>query len=1664
VTEGDRGRLSIPIGKPISNVQLYVLDGGLRPVPVGVAGELWIGGVGLARGYVNDPERTAGQFVWHAALQQRLYRTGDVAKRLADGNLEYMGRMDTQVKLRGYRIELGEIAAVIKGHAGVGDAYILPQFRDGHIESLTGFFTPHPHHAGMVAKVLEGQGGAEAQADLLYLPNGLPLFYKNKAETAAIYKEIFEEHLYHRHLDSLCAGDVVLDVGANIGLFSLYIGLHHPGVRVYAFEPIAAIHDTLGKNISLYGLGTVALNIGLGESEQEVAFTYYPHNTALSGRYGDDAKDKALARAAMLHQPESAALGEEALESLLDERIRPERVVCRVRRLSSVLRDQGIGEIALLKVDAERSEWEVLQGLDEWDWQRIRQLVLEVHDEGGRLDEIRRMLELRGYALHLEQQEELGSSGLYTVYARRQQEPLASDGGGTYPTLPAYNMGTLWTSPQALAESVRGWCQSSLPAYMVPSSLHLIEGLPVTSHGKIDKDALQELGAGLEKARRKYRGAENSLQQRLVLIWEEILHKGPVGIGDNFFELGGHSLKATQAVSRIHKQLGVKIELGSIFSYPTIEKLAQIIKETNHGKIAEVIPVVPEQESYRLSHAQRRLWILDKFEENKTAYIIPVTLVLEGTLQVEMLRKALTYLVDRYEILRTTIAENGNAEPMQYIHDKHQFNLPFEVIDGCDEADQDLKMRALAEQEATMPFSLEQGPLFRIRLLSLSDTRYVLYITFHHIVIDGWSIEVLTRKLITVYNTFVQNEEISLEPLIIQYKEYAQWQFNQIYSDPLKKHQKYWLSQFEGEVPVLELPTKKRPEVKTYHGSAVTIQLPEESVIRIKELSQRNDASVFITLLASVNALLHRYTQQDDIVVGTTIAGRDHWELENQIGFFINTLALRNKVERGDTFLQLLQKVRHNTLQAYEHQYYPFDKLVDDLQLTRDVSRTPLFDVLVEWINLDIQEGVPNEMKDVKIRPCQLSKYAIAKFDLSFRFTYQDNGGIQLNLEYNSDLFDSDRIEYMGKHFIQLLDNLLQTPEKSINSHQMLSLSELKRITEEYNNTEAVYPADETIVSLFETQVAQTPHALAFQFEDVRLNYQELNELSNRLANYLRTTFSIHPNDRIALKMERSERMMIALLGILKAGAAYVPIDPTYPQERIEYMLSDANVKCLLLNDPSDSTLSVPIVTEKDWEAIEQHPSSNPQSVICPQNLAYVLYTSGTTGTPKGVLLEHRGIVNRLAWQWQAYGFTNEDVIFQKTPYVFDVSAWELFMPLCFGGSLVMCRAEVASDPVLLMDCIERYRITTTHFVPGMLQVFLQSLEVEDKQKLISLKRIIASGEALLPETVRLHHAKIGIPLYNLYGPTEASIDVSHYTTNIEDIVVPIGKPIWNTRLYILDPSLQPVAEGLWGQIAIGGTGLAQGYLNKPELTQQKFVEITVEKGIIQRVYLTGDIGRWFHRGNIEYKGRQDTQVKLRGQRIELGEIENTLLKHNLIKSVAVALKKDASGDSFIVAYIVAIMVGNDKQQLQEQLIKLVSQFLPAYMMPSSFEFLDQLPVSINGKINYKALPEPVNMIVGEEYMAPSNEMEKHLISLLEEVMGRKPIGVRDHFFQIGGNSLKAARFFKRINTQFPGLVKMSDLFVFDTVEALSQHILSQTEPVEEVVEKETVPFRRISI
>jgi amino acid adenylation domain-containing protein/FkbM family methyltransferase len=1585
---------------------------------VGVAGELWIGGVGLARGYVNDPERTAGQFVWHAALQQRLYRTGDVAKRLADGNLEYMGRMDTQVKLRGYRIELGEIAAVIKGHAGVGDAYILPQFRDGHIESLTGFFTPHPHHAGMVAKVLEGQGGAEAQADLLYLPNGLPLFYKNKAETAAIYKEIFEEHLYHRHLDSLCAGDVVLDVGANIGLFSLYIGLHHPGVRVYAFEPIAAIHDTLGKNISLYGLGTVALNIGLGESEQEVAFTYYPHNTALSGRYGDDAKDKALARAAMLHQPESAALGEEALESLLDERIRPERVVCRVRRLSSVLRDQGIGEIALLKVDAERSEWEVLQGLDEWDWQRIRQLVLEVHDEGGRLDEIRRMLELRGYALHLEQQEELGSSGLYTVYARRQQEPLASDGGGTYPTLPAYNMGTLWTSPQALAESVRGWCQSSLPAYMVPSSLHLIEGLPVTSHGKIDKDALQELGAGLEKARRKYRGAENSLQQRLVLIWEEILHKGPVGIGDNFFELGGHSLKATQAVSRIHKQLGVKIELGSIFSYPTIEKLAQIIKETGEDKLFEMIEKVPEQAYYDLSHSQKRLWVLNQFEEERISYNMPAAFWLEG-LQRDAFEKAYYQIIERHEILRTVFVEVG-GEPKQKILSYSVSHLQIIYKDWREKQDKLDAVESAVYEDAIQPFDLEKGPLIRVTLLQIEADKYMFLFTMHHIISDGWSITVFLNELLTLYKQYCLNEQPNLPPLRLQYKDYVAWQQSQLSGAKLTSLKAYWHAALEKPLPVLNMPADFiRPVIKTTNGKVCAVTLDASLTEKVNRFAQQHSTSLFITLLASVKVLLYKYTGQDDLIVGTTIAGRGHIDLENQIGFYVNILPLRSQLSGDDTFAEFLSRVKTATLSAYEHQAYPFDRLVEELNLPRDLSRSPLFDVMVTFQNTGAEKAL-DQIEGIKLGEYNAG-FNSSKFDLTLTFE-ESTKGLKLIAEYNRGLFLPERIKRMLKHVETLLHTIVLEENTPLHALNYLSNDEQRQLLSWGEPTPVHVEEALTLDELIERQVQATPNRIAVEYIDKKTTYEELNSQANSVAKILKDVYGVKPDDRVAILLTRSADVIITILGILKCGAAYAPIDPELPAKRMDYILQNSHVSVVLYNQQNQMQKNH--LPESKWIDISSLMAEGMDLVKNPvakikrdsNQLAYVIYTSGSTGNPKGVMIPHSGVVNFMQSMKTAPGLSSNDRLLSLTTYSFDISVLEMFLPLSVGATVIMTDGETIKEPTKLIACIDKTKPTVMQATPSLWRMLLESGWNGD-----SKLKILCGGEAMTIGLAGQLLANCG-QLWNMYGPTETTIWSLIKKIETPDAAVSIGRPIDNTQVYILDDHLQLVPPGIPGQLCIGGAGVSQGYLGNAELTEQKFVPSTWNPNIL--IYCTGDQASWLETGEIKFIGRVDYQVKISGYRIELGEVEYALAQHPMVAETIVDTYESTMGKE-LVAYVVL----GDVSATTEQLRNFLMERLPAYMIPHHFSFLEKFPLTPNGKVDRKALQlNPINSSTSP-YAAPQTRTEQKLEEAWKRILNKEVIGVEDNFFELGGHSLKATQLVSWIHKHLGVKLQLKDIF-----------------------------------
>jgi amino acid adenylation domain-containing protein len=1174
--------------------------------------------------------------------------------------------------------------------------------------------------------------------------------------------------------------------------------------------------------------------------------------------------------------------------------------------------------------------------------------------------------------------------------------------------------------------------KSFLPSYMLPSAWVVLPHIPLTSHGKIDYAKLPE-PAHTEKQANDFVVPENDVQKKILTIWEQVLNKTAIGIHDNFFSLGGHSLNAIQVLARVQEEFSVCLDIGAFFETATVASLATAIVKTTENDLKALAPIEP-QPYYQVSSAQNRMWVLNQFDQGKDAYILHSVFAISGDINYTSLELSLRHLISRHEILRTqfVIVEE---ELKQRVVPVEESDFPLRFLDVTLTDNPEETALAQLEEAKSEPFQLDSGPLFWLILIKIKEKQHKLFFAIHHIIADEWSMGLFVRELLTLYETNNKQEHVALSPLQIQYKDFAAWQNGQFPEERFVKHREYWKEVFNSDIPEIEIPSPYvRPEVKTFRGDAVNFRFSKAVHEQLIACSRQVEGSLFMSLYTSLFALLYRYTGQTDIIVGTPVALRNHPALQNQIGLYLNTIALRMQFQESDSFTSLLKKVRERIIEAFNHQEYPFDQLVNELNLSRDVSRTPLFDVMLVLHGSEDEERSLPAIDGIKIEP-EYKKLTNTKFDLTFNFR-TGASRLDLNIEYNVDVYDRAWVERMAQHFNTLLENVLHSPENPIAHAEYMTPQEKHHVLYAYNSTLKKYPSEQTIVSFFESQAEQTPNAPAFYFEDTRLSYSELNSLSNKLANYLHAKFSLQPNDCIAILMDRSERMMIALLGILKASAAYVPIDPNYPQERIAYILKDANVICLLADDlfTSNHAMAVPVVTSKDWATINQYPDTNLSLLATSSNLAYVLYTSGSTGDPKGVLVNHQGLVNRLHWQWNEYGFTIHDIIFQKTPYVFDVSAWELFMPLCFGASLVMCRADAIYDPVALADHIHRYNITTVHFVPGMLQVFLQTLSDAEQIKLHSLKRIITSGEVLLPKTVNLHYEKMGIPLYNLYGPTEASIDVSHYTTKPGDNVVPIGSPIQNTRLYVLDSRQQPVAVGLWGEIAIAGIGLAQGYLNKEELTRQKFVTKTFQADFTERIYLTGDIGRWLPEGTIEFKGRKDNQIKLRGQRIELSEIENTLLKHEQVKASAVAIRYDTHKEACIVAFVVPITDALSAQSVRS----FVAQRLPAYMVPAFVVFLPLLPVTINGKLNYKALPEleAITELSGP-YEAPASELENQIATIWQEVLGRTNISVEQNFFDVGGTSLRLILVYQKLLVLFPQ-IKMTDLFKYSTVRSLS--------------------------
>ncbi|MFT5822557.1 MAG: amino acid adenylation domain-containing protein, partial [Crocinitomix sp.] len=1174
---------------------------------------------------------------------------------------------------------------------------------------------------------------------------------------------------------------------------------------------------------------------------------------------------------------------------------------------------------------------------------------------------------------------------------------------------------------------LRAYLKTQLPAYMIPAHFVQLEELPLTANGKIDKRALPNpdglgLSSGVE-----YVAPSTELEQQIVTIWENVLQREKVGVKDDFFELGGHSLKAIKLINEYQKIFEVKLSINELFINTRLELHLELIQSAGKTSFIE-IPIQEKQVSYAISDAQRRLWVLSQFEEGSAAYNMPSQVYLNQEINIENFTKAINATIERHEILRTVFEADEEGTIRQWVLEKAELDFEITYQDfRNDQIQEQVKHYILAD--SSQSFDLEKGPLFRIALLQIEDNAYVFYFNMHHIISDGWSMSVLSKDVFTFYEAFEANREPELKDLRIQYKDYAAWQLNQLKEETFKGHQNYWLNHLSGELPLLDLPSsKQRPIIKTNNGLGLSTYLDETTTAQLKKHAQQNGGSLFMTLLATWNVLFYRYTAQKNIIIGTPIAGRDHADLEDQIGCYLNTLALRNELNPSEGFNEFYKKVKTNTLASYSHQMYPFDRLVEELGLQRDISRSAVFDVM-----LTLQNTGENTAK-FKLNTEQLNlivaeEAGASKFDIDF--TFQEMGDyLSMHAVYNPDVYDKEMVEDLIKHYKQLLVVVLANPELGIEAIDYLSDQEEQALLLDFNNTKIVYQQDKTIVDLFYAQAERTPNEIAVVFEATELTYQTLNEKSNQLAHYLQSNYAIKPDDLVGIQLERSEWMIIAILAVLKSGGAYVPIDPNNPQERVNTIVEDSQAK-IVLDKAELSRFNA---------AQKLHPVAKVITAVNPNNLAYVIYTSGSTGKPKGVMLEHGNVTNFFEGMNGVFG-NERGTFLSLTNYTFDISVLELLWTLTKGYKVVLqgdVRAIVEGDYSVYAQ-IKKHAVTHMQATPSMGTILNEYFS--DDKGWQSLKTILLGGEPLtvsLAEGIYTNLAAVQI--YNMYGPTETTIWSSVKKIEPGSNFIEIGHPIANTQIYILDSNKKIVPIGVQGEIYIGGNGVARGYTNH-ELSKVSFIESPFQEG--GRLYKTGDYGLWMKNGSIYCIGRKDQQVKIRGHRIELGEIEQALLKNDQLKDVVVVLNDKEEKE--LVAYVTAKQVQKDDAENLNaaNLRAYLKDHLPEYMIPSYFVALDKLPLNNSGKVDKKALPEPEGLALsgGNEYVAPRNEMEEKLADIWGELLERDKVGIRDDFFALGGNSILVFNLLRLARKVTKREVTIMEFYNSPTIETFTRNI-----------------------
>ncbi|HEX8317854.1 amino acid adenylation domain-containing protein [Longimicrobium sp.] len=1045
-------------------------------------------------------------------------------------------------------------------------------------------------------------------------------------------------------------------------------------------------------------------------------------------------------------------------------------------------------------------------------------------------------------------------------------------------------------------------------------------------------------------------------------------------------------------------------------------------------------PIVPVERGGRLalSFSQQRLWFLEQLGELGSTYHIPEQLRLRGALDRPALARALERIVARHESLRTVFVL-VDGEPEQRILPVEESGFALGEHDLRGEPHAEAQVERLVDREADAPFDLERGPLVRARLVRLADDDHLLLVTMHHVVADGWSMGVFNRELSTLYTAFSQGQPDPLAALPVQYADYAAWQRQWAEGEVLDAQAAYWTQALAGAPELLDLPTDHpRPARQDHAGAAVHVELDGELAAGLTALSHRHGTTLYMTLLAGWATVLARLSGQDEVVVGTPWANRTRPEVEELIGFFVNTLALRVDLAPRPTLAGLLAQVKARALEGQRNQDIPFEQVVERLRPARSLAYSPLFQVMFAWQGA---AGGALALPGLTVAPAASAPRVSAKFDLLLTLG-EDDGRIAGDLEYATSLFERATVERWVGYLRRVLEEMVADDTQPVDGVALLPAEERARVLEEWNHTEAEVPADRCIHELFEAQAERTPGAVAVVFEDEPLTYGELNARANRLAHHLRT-LGVGPDVRVAICVERGPEMIAGLLAILKAGGAYVPLDPAYPAGRLRTMLEDCAPSVLVTQSPLTGTFAgvdVPVVElDAPAPAWAQGPETNPACAgLTPGHLAYIIYTSGSTGRPKGVMVEHRSLVNHTAWQAAAFGIGAGDTVLQRTSVSFDASVWELWTPLATGARMLLLSSAAAKDPEAIGRVMAEGGVTVAQFVPTLLQAVLGAGSA------LPCRVLFCGGEPLPAALVEEARAAGAGEVVNLYGPTEATIDSTSHVCGVDGRAPAIGRPIANARIYVLDARGEPAPVGVAGELYVGGAGVARGYLRRAGLTAERFVPdpFPVESGA--RMYRTGDLGRWRADGTLEFLGRTDFQVKIRGFRIEPGEIEARLAEHPSVREAVVLAREDASGDRRLVAYVVG-----EETAGAEALRAHVGQALPAYMVPSAFVRLDAFPLTPNGKVDRRALPAPEGDAYGaREYEAPVGKVEQSLAEIWAELLGAERVGRGDDFFLLGGHSLLAVQMISRVRQAMDVELALAAVFEAPVLSALADRIL----------------------